>query len=69
MAVLLAFNIDSRVAAATSGYQILFTGSAALIEQFINNQITVEEGAFFFLWTAVSGGIVTVFLYKMLRQV
>ncbi len=31
MTVLLALNVDSRVAAATSGYQILFTGSAALI--------------------------------------
>jgi len=38
---MLSFSIDSRVAAATSGYQILFTGAGAFTERFINKKITV----------------------------
>lgn len=69
MAVMLSLNINLRVAAATSGFQTLFTGSAALTEQFINNSITFEEALFFFLWTAVSGGIVTFVLYRVFRKI
>jgi len=36
MLVLLTLNIDSTAASATSGYQILFTGSASLLEFYIN---------------------------------
>jgi hypothetical protein len=32
MGVFMALNLDARVAAATSGYQILFVGAAAFIE-------------------------------------
>lgn len=36
MLVLLTLNMDSTAASATSGYQILFTGSASLLEFYIN---------------------------------
>lgn len=39
MGVLLAYNLDTRVASATSGYQIFFIGAASFIESFINNSI------------------------------
>jgi uncharacterized membrane protein YfcA len=42
MTVMLSSPIHAQAAAATSGFQILFTGSAALTEQFINNKITIE---------------------------
>lgn len=36
MLVLLTLQMDSTAASATSGYQILFTGSASLLEFYIN---------------------------------
>jgi uncharacterized membrane protein YfcA len=36
MMVLLSFPIASTSASATSGYQILFTGAASLLEYYIN---------------------------------
>ena len=36
MLVLLSMEMDSTAASATSGYQILFTGSASLLEFYIN---------------------------------
>ena len=39
MGVLLAYNLDPRVASATSGYQIFFIGAASFIETFINGSI------------------------------
>ncbi len=68
MAVLLASPLHPRVAAATSGYQLLFTGSAALSQQFINDKIALDDALFFFLWTAITGGIVTFGLYRVLKR-
>ena len=39
MGVLLSYNLDPRVASATSGYQIFFIGAASFIETFINGKI------------------------------
>ena len=39
MMVLLSFSIDPTVASAISGYQILFTGAASLIEFYINGEV------------------------------
>ena len=39
MGVLLGYNLDPRVASATSGYQIFFIGAASFIETFINGSI------------------------------
>ena len=39
MGVLLAYDLDTRVASATSGYQIFFIGAASFIETFINGKI------------------------------
>ena len=39
MLVLLSFPLNSTAASATSGYQILFTGSASLIEYYINGEV------------------------------
>lgn len=68
MAVLLASPLHPRVAAATSGYQLLFTGSAALVQQFINNKITTQDAVFYFSWSAIGGGIVTYILYKFIKR-
>jgi uncharacterized membrane protein YfcA len=68
MLVLLGFPIDPRAAAATTGYQILFTGSGALVEQFINDKITWQTALFFFCWTALVGGIVTDIMYNVSRK-
>lgn len=39
MMVLLSFPIHSTAASATSGYQILFTGSASLLEYYLNGEV------------------------------
>ena len=39
MMVLLAYPIASTAASATSGYQILFTGSASLLEYYLNGEV------------------------------
>ncbi len=39
MLVLLTLKMDSTAASATSGYQILFTGSASLLEFYINKEV------------------------------
>lgn len=68
MVVMLNFPIDPRSASATSGYQILFTGLGALTEQFINNNISVIEGGFFILWSAIGGGFVTFLMYRLSKK-
>lgn len=68
MLVMLASPINPRVAAATSGYQLLFSGSAALTEQFINDKISIENALFYFLWTAIPGGIATILSYRFLKK-
>lgn len=42
MAVLLALKIPPRVASASSGYQIFFIGSAALVEGLINGDLDIK---------------------------
>lgn len=41
MLVLLSYNIDPRVASATSGYQIFFIGGASFVEAFVTNEISL----------------------------
>lgn len=64
----MAINLDPRVAAATSSYQILFVGLAAFIEQFITNGITIKDALFLCSLTAVGGGLFTLLLYHLLKK-
>lgn len=68
MGVFMAINLDPRVAAATSSYQILFVGLAAFIEQFITNGITIKDALFLCSLTAVGGGLFTLLLYHLLKK-
>lgn len=68
MGVFMALNLHPRVAAATSSYQILFVGAASFIEQFIMNDITVDEGLFLFLLALIGGGIFTMILYQIFKK-
>ena len=60
MIFLLTTSINTASASATTGYQILFIGLAALIEGFINGTVIFEDTAFFIGLCVVLGGASTV---------
>lgn len=67
MGVLLSFNLDTRVASATSGYQIFFIGAASFLETFINNAISLQDAAFLFGICSILGGIATFLMYRVFQ--
>ncbi len=66
MMVLLSFPIASVSASATSGYQILFTGSASLVEYYLNGEVRVFESIWMLGVCCTIGGVTTVLLYRIL---
>ena len=66
--VLLAFPIASTSASATSGYQILFTGAASLLEYYINGEVKVMESLWMLGVCLVIGGLGTFFLYRLIER-
>ena len=68
MAIFLSYNLDPRVASATSGYQIFFIGAGSFIETFINGRISLQDAGFLFGNCAILGGIVTFGMYKYLKD-
>ena len=68
MGVLLAYDLDPRVASATSGYQIFFIGAASFIETFINGKIELQDAGFLFGICAILGGVVTYGMYSFLKK-
>jgi len=59
MTFLLKTQINASSASATTGYQVLFIGLAALFEGFINGRVVVEDSAFFIGLCVVLGGFAT----------
>ena len=68
MGVFLAFNLDPRVASATSGYQIFFVGAASFLEGFITGSIKLQNAMFLFGVCALLGGLVTVGMHAYLKR-
>jgi uncharacterized membrane protein YfcA len=68
MMVLLSFPIHSTAASATSGYQILFTGSASLLEYYLNGEVQLFESAWMLSVCLSVGGITTMVLYQILKR-
>ena len=68
MGVLLAYDLDTRVASATSGYQIFFIGAASFLETFINGKIELQDAGLLFGVCAVLGGLVTYGMYTFLKR-
>lgn len=68
MMVLLAFNVDTTVASATSGYQILFTGLASLSEFYINGEVRMAESAWFLGICCLLGGCATLGLFYLIGK-
>lgn len=68
MIVLLTFPIASNSASATSGYQILFTGAASLIEYYINGEVKMFESVWMLCVCLVIGGVTTVILYNIISR-
>lgn len=68
MGVFLTFNLNPRVASATSGYQIFFIGAASFTEGFITNSISLRDAMFFFWLCAIAGGAVTFGMYWFLKK-
>ena len=68
MIVLLSFPIASTSASATSGYQVLFTGSASLLEYYINGEVKLFESLWMLGVCLVIGGIATIFLYRIVEK-
>lgn len=68
MTFLLTTSINAQSASATSGYQVLFIGLAALIEGFINDEIILVDTAFFILLCMILGGGATLGLAYFLQK-
>ncbi len=56
MSFLLTTSINTTSASATTGYQVLFIGMAALIEGFINGEVNVPDSVFFMGLCIILGG-------------
>ena len=68
MAVLLTYDLNPRVASATSGYQIFFIGTASFSETFINEKIELQDAGFLFGICAIFGGAVTYIFSYLLKK-
>jgi uncharacterized membrane protein len=68
MTFLLATSINTQSASATTGYQVLFIGLAALIEGFINDEIILADTVFFMLLCMILGGGATLSLAYFLQK-
>lgn len=68
MSFLLTTPINTTSASATTGYQVLFIGMAALIEGFINGEVNVPDTVFFMGLCIVLGGAATLALAFYLKQ-
>lgn len=67
MAFLLMTPINTTSASATSAYQILFIGSAALVEGFINREVKIIDTVFFLGDCIILGGAVTLAINYFLK--
>jgi len=68
MAFLLMTPINTQAASATSGYQVLFIGLAALVQGFINGDGNLVDTAFFVTLCIIFGGLVTLGINRFLRN-
>jgi uncharacterized membrane protein YfcA len=68
MMVLLSFPISANAASATSGYQILFTGTASLLEYYMNGEVQVFESIWMLSTCLVVGGVSTIILYQIVQR-
>ena len=68
MMVLLSFHMNSTAASATSGYQIFFTGSASLLQFYMNGEVEIVESAFFLGVCCVIGGMATIALHQLFKR-
>jgi hypothetical protein len=68
MATLLHLSINSTSASATSGYQVLFIGLAALSQGFINGDVNVTDTSFFLIYCTFFGGLITLGIIKFLKN-
>ena len=68
MAIFLTFNLNPRVASATSGFQVFFIGSASFIEGFITDSIQLQDALLLFGLCSVGGGLVTFGFYEFLKR-
>lgn len=68
MMVLLSFPISSTAASATSGYQILFTGTASLLEYYANGEVRTFESIWMMSICCVVGGLTTLLLYRLTQR-
>lgn len=68
MMILLSFNLDTTVASATSGYQILFTGAASLLEFILNGEVQIVESVWCLGVCLVIGGCATLGLFHVISK-
>lgn len=68
MSFLLSTPINASSASATTGYQVLFIGMAALIEGFINGEVNLIDTGFFIGLCFILGGAVTLGLNNYLEK-
>ncbi len=68
MTFLLTTSINTTSASATTGYQVLFIGMAALIEGFINGHVVMVDTVFFMGLCIVLGGAATLMIAKFLQS-
>lgn len=68
MMVLLSFPIHPSSASATSGYQILFTGSGSLLEYYINGEVQAFESMWMMGVCLTIGGVSTLLLYQLMKR-
>lgn len=67
MSFLLTKPINATSASATTGYQVLFIGLAALMEGFINGSVDLVDTSFFIVLCFVLGGAVTLLMARFLE--
>jgi uncharacterized membrane protein YfcA len=61
-------GVPAKVASATSGYQIVFTGAASLIQAFANQELDVDQFGFLFVISLAGSLAGSVLIYFIMQR-